>query len=772
MMRQGPHVVIWIGFVLFPSCLGIDDRSPGIASPPGIPLGNVPGASGPGDGSGGNVPGDPSGALSPAANEEDVLPDGAGATFAFDPGPQSGWVGRPLARIGAKLVDASGTSLMRDGVRVSLSLRSENVAARLIGFPETTTVFGRALFDSIGVDAPGVGYVLEVQADGVISTRSDPFDVAAEAFLPLSTGLNNQEVISLVATSAQPPLLVASTTASLMRSVDGGGRWERADFGSPGPVSKLVVHPQRPTVLYAAGRPAGIIGGFGFIGKSIDGGRTWREPRPDFPTGSVASVALSPANSAALVACSDRGIFRSVDEGDEWSPTAFTANCRAIAFDPNNPTTVFALVNPTVTSGHEVHISKDEGENWQPSLSSPLNLVDLVSTSLGVFAIGPVGMHVTRDGGATWTQSGLAADHLVAAPSDPTRMYLAAGATVRASLDGGASFSDPADIAEATIRALAVDPTNPSRLYAATAVGVYVSFNGGSSWNDPTAGLAGGAAQSVAVRPGDPATVFASDALGLARSNDGGGTWTRYGNVPRVIAFSFHPDDPSRAFACSVNGLLLSLDGGATWSEDPLSGDCGDMAIAGERMFMSTLSNGVRRSVDEGVTWESTSLTQPSYSVAVSPDGRTVFAGTNTGSYRSTDAGDTWQAVLPADIVQAWVVDRYNPDRVYAGADCRMSATVASAGGFMRSLDGGASWERTALRGCFADMVQGPSGALYALGPFTFGFGVSTDGGNTWTDGGRGLSGGQQIAIANDELTIYVAGYSGVFRSSTGGLAP
>src|SRR5688572_18028665 len=126
MTRRTLHAAIRFGLTLVAACSGLDDRSPDIAMPaPGAPMGSVLGAPGSGDGTGGSAADDRSMTTPPAANAGAVVPGGAGVTFAFDPAPQSGVVGRPLARIAARLVDAAGTPLTQDGVRVSVSLRSD-----------------------------------------------------------------------------------------------------------------------------------------------------------------------------------------------------------------------------------------------------------------------------------------------------------------------------------------------------------------------------------------------------------------------------------------------------------------------------------------------------------------------------------------------------------------------------------------------------------------------------------------------------------------------
>ena len=115
-------------------------------------------------------------------------------------------------------------------------------------------------------------------------------------------------------------------------------------------------------------------------------------------------------------------------------------------------------------------------------------------------------------------------------------------------------------------------------------------------------------------------------------------------------------------------------------------------------------------------------------------------------------------------------VDPARPSRVYAG----------TAGGFWRSVDGGATWQR-ASQGLPAGDQPGvtavaalsrPAGTVLA-GTARGGLFKSVDGGLTWAAAGRGLPAAGILALAvapADRRTIYTSvQFSGVFRSTDGG---
>ncbi|MGI8586414.1 MAG: WD40/YVTN/BNR-like repeat-containing protein [Chloroflexia bacterium] len=184
-----------------------------------------------------------------------------------------------------------------------------------------------------------------------------------------------------------------------------------------------------------------------------------------------------------------------------------------------------------------------------------------------------------------------------------------------------------------------------------------------------------------------------------------------------------------------------------------------------ERIYCGTFDKGLWRSADAGATWRPAGEGIPHpmvMSVAVSPVDRigdygAVWAGTEPSAlFRSEDGGQTWQdrpALLDIPSRPTWSfpprphthhVRWITPDPNDAG---RLFVAI-EAGGVMRSLDGGLTWEDRKPTGPYdAHTMSAPRNApntvCAACGDGFMapgdGYAESHDGGESWERVGVGL---------------------------------
>jgi len=205
-----------------------------------------------------------------------------------------------------------------------------------------------------------------------------------------------------------------------------------------------------------------------------------------------------------------------------------------------------------------------------------------------------------------------------------------------------------------------------------------------------------------------PATFGALNHGGVFRSDDGGLTWTSSSKGLLHVdigALAIDPADSTKAYAGTARGVARSSDGGATWDTSIAASPSSDglapaivvdvvnaLAIdpaAPMIVYAGTISEGVFKSLDGGVTWSQTSAGLVNLTVnalAVDPaTPATVYAGTTAGVYRSTNAAANWRSFssgLGSRNVRALVVDPLVTDTLYA----------ATPNGVFRSINRGTNW--------------------------------------------------------------------------------
>ena len=157
--------------------------------------------------------------------------------------------------------------------------------------------------------------------------------------------------------------------------------------------------------------------------------------------------------------------------------------------------------------------------------------------------------------------------------------------------------------------------------------------------------------------------------------------------------------------------------------------------------------------------------------LAVSPaGGGVVLAGTNTGIYRTANAGGNWALASgpPAVGIDEIAFDPANPAVAYAVSFENWIGKSADGGSTWQSLGGPAASQRPQ-----AVTVDPTNGSVVYVGTIDGGLYKSTNGGSTWTVQNEGLTNFHVSAIAVDPTapsTVYLGtDNGGAFRSTDGG---
>jgi len=378
------------------------------------------------------------------------------------------------------------------------------------------------------------------------------------------------------------------------------------------------------------------------------------------------------------------------------------------------------------------------------------------------------------------------------------------------------------------VRAIAADPNHPDVVFASIAGTVFRTTDGGDSWSYAGVGLGDPTFlgfESLAVN-GDVVLVGGRYGEGVWRSADEGLSWRQAtADLPSVWALAGDPRRPHRFWMSQWNGLFVSDDGGESWTASNGSGR--PSAIEEITVDSSTgqlyagTATGSFTSTDDGESWSALRcFGKPCGYVAVDPrHAGTLVANSSQGLLRSRDAGSTWEKLrLPRGVrfsqlafhgsrllgVSLSYVDGKVVERVYLGEDQGDRWTLAqgqpfgpflsvlvsagdtvflgssgwsTAGGVLRSRDGGNHWElaRTGLSprwiGSIAVQPLRPE-LLFAKSENHLL--VSANGGSSWRvslpfPGTFSFGGGDMLVDAGVPGRVFAALLGSLYRSDDDG---
>ncbi len=258
---------------------------------------------------------------------------------------------------------------------------------------------------------------------------------------------------------------------------------------------------------------------------------------------------------------------------------------------------------------------------------------------------------------------------------------------------------------------IAIDPTDQSVWYVAVGSGnIWKTENAGTTWETIFDDQGSYSIGCITLDPGSPSTVWVGTGEnvggrhvgfgdGVYRSLDGGSTWENMGlgKTEHIGMIVVDPDDSNVVYVAAQGplwsaggerGLFKTVDGGQSW-ENILSGGP-----------FTGVNEVVMDPRDSQVLYATTH--QRYRSVAALING-----GPETAIHKTTDGGATWRKLengLPEEDMGkiGLAISPQNPDVVYATIELAWRK-----GGFYRSEDGGASWEKR------SDYLSGGTGPHY-----------------------------------------------------------
>jgi photosystem II stability/assembly factor-like uncharacterized protein len=477
--------------------------------------------------------------------------------------------------------------------------------------------------------------------------------------------------------------LYAGTESGIFRSTDRGDSWTAV--GLPIEMESVVALAFSSTVLYAGTDGSGV-----FI--SSDGGDSWIPANEGLPTWEadvlgyfrVTSLAVADAVYAGIEGASEGpdpgGVYRSEDGGRSWEPTSLTGvNITSLA--------VSGAALYAAKQGSGVLRSLDRGETWtRTGLADMPDVTALVVYQETVYAVLALAGGVWRlsDDGESWMDLGLECWSGASLAVLGTDLYVGAADGVYRSSDGGESWVLPTQT-PTEVKALGVLGT---ALYAGTeGTGILRSEDNGVSWVPVNRGLT---SLHVSALAASDAELFAATLYGgVWRSSDAGESWVNVGLTNMIltaltrsdrglyagalgveryaggvfrfagessswIALNQEPGAARDVFSLvTIDGAMLAASSGGVhrldeandrWTLAGLSDlFCETVVASGSMIYVSTSGGGTYRSYDAGKSWEAIGPTNLPAITAFAVAGQTVYAGTSdAGVFRSDDEGESW----------------------------------------------------------------------------------------------------------------------------------
>ena len=391
--------------------------------------------------------------------------------------------------------------------------------------------------------------VLAPPAEGQRRTTTPVAPVAGAASLDSSKwaslkwrhiGPEGNRITSTAGVIGDPSTYYAgAASGGIWKTTDDGITWKPIFEGQPvSSIGSLAVAPNDPNVVWAGtGEPfirSHISVGWGVF-KSTDAGKNWQKMGLE-NTGRISRIIVHPTNPDVVYVASlghaygpqpDRGIFRTMDGGKSWEKVLFvndSTGASDLIMDPNNPRILFAATwqleihtwgRTSGGAGSGIWMSRDGGTTWKRVQGNGLPTSTLGKIGLGmsransdrIYALVEVGDGVpstvspkaetgrlwrSDDGGTNWKK--MTDDRQVAGrthyynrfgvmPDNADEAYFLSANWAK-TLDGGQTIIDPPpqEIPYGDHHDIWIDPTNANRMLVTHDGGLSATSNRGRSW--------------------------------------------------------------------------------------------------------------------------------------------------------------------------------------------------------------------------------------------------------------------------------------------------
>jgi photosystem II stability/assembly factor-like uncharacterized protein len=577
------------------------------------------------------------------------------------------------------------------------------------------------------------------------------------------------------------------------RSRDGGGHWENLGLRDSQHVSRIVVHPKNPDVVWVAAQgPLWSKGGDRGLYKTTDGGKTWTKLLGAGEWTGVTDVTIDPRDPDRLYAATwqrqrtvaaymgggpESGLYRSTDGGTTWEklreglPDGPLGKI-GLAVSPQNPDVVYAAIELDRRKG-AVYRSTNRGSAWEKMSDTvsggtgPHYYQELYASphAEGRIYLVDVRIQVSEDGGKTFRrlpeQDKHSDNHSIAFRAhDPDYLLVGTDGGIYETFDLAKTWRFVANLPVTQFYKIAVDDAEPFySIYGGTQDN---STEGGPSRTDSASGITNADwfvtlfadGYQPATEPGNPKILYSEWQQGnLMRVDRTTGERVYIQPQPQpgdpIERFNWDapilvsPHSPKRLYYASQR-VWRSDDRGDSWK--PVSGD---LTRDQDRMLLPLMG----RQWSWDAPWDMVAMStyDTITSLAESPKVEgLLYAGTDDGLVQvSEDGGRSWRKVevgsMPGVPATAFVndikADLFDASTVYVALDDHKSGDLRPY--LVKSSDGGRTWR--SIAGDLPDrhlvwrVVQDHVKPDLLFAATEFGVFFTTNGGGRWTELGGGV---------------------------------
>ncbi len=607
----------------------------------------------------------------------------------------------------------------------------------------------------------------QVQEQALQRSASPGFDTDWTTEGPGSAGARVNAV--LVHPNDPATIYLGYSGGGIYKTTDNGTTWNPIFDDQPYlAIGDMVFHPNDPeTIFVGTGDPS--ITGYPFIGngiyKSTDGGNTWTNLGLS-ETYIISKILIHPTNPDIIYAGTmglpfernnDRGLYKSVDGGQTWDQILFIDHATGVidlVIHPTNPDILFAGIwtrirnnqESTLTSlGHKVYRSMDGGDNWQP-LANGLPIGNGSRISLSQSQQNPntffacftnpafqfSGLYKTEDNGESWTEIadistpfinncmfgfGWYLGRLRVNPFNDQEMFVL-GVPLVSSVDGGITWGEAAP-ENVHVDHHGIAFASDGSVILGNDGGAYRRPPGATIFWEDIENIPTTQVYRVAYNPFAPDTYYG----GFQDNGTQSGNASSINNWDLIrgadgFQMAFNPDDSLNFYAESQNGGIGVTNNGTNFaggtngipSSDRRNWDMQYFISPHESNTLYTGTYQVYKSTNRAGDWEAISpdltdgiIFSPIFhtisTLAESPlVAGSIYVGTTDANvWRTTDDGANWEEIkqgLPERYVTSVKASPVFPETVYATlSGYRDNENTPYV---FRSENGGTTWENIA----------------------------------------------------------------------------